>query len=75
MLRTYNLDGFLDTVALLEKHARAGRLVSCSINLDPRGFGHFSWKLLDGQAMPGMAELAGESHDDTPSTAPGKGQR
>lgn len=73
-IKTYDLDGFVETMELLIDYARARRLVAASVNLDPNGLGHYSFKLLDG-------EIAGEEPDlpdappVTPATAPGKGQK
>jgi hypothetical protein len=66
---THDLDGFIDTLELLLKHARIGRLVAVSINLDPSGLGHYGYKLLDGTA-PDIADPI--EWDNTPATAPGK---
>ncbi len=69
-VRTHTLEGFIRTLEIIKEHAQAGKLVACSINLDPTGLGHYAYKLLDGTAMPGMTELEPEA-----DTAPGKGQK
>jgi hypothetical protein len=76
-VKTYTLDGFCRALRELIDHAERGRLISASINLSPDGLGHYSFKLLDGTAMAGMAELEGEDSGAhvTGPTAPGKGQR
>lgn len=70
-VRTYSLEGFCQTLELVLEQARRGRLVACSINLDPTGLGHYSYKLLDGQPLPGLAELEPPA-TTTDDTAPGK---
>lgn len=71
---THDLEGFIDTLELLIKQARRGRLVAASINLDPTALGHYGYKLLDGTAIE-----ADEPTDFTDSTMadtkPGKRQR
>lgn len=68
---TYDLDGFIDTLELLIDYARQRKLVAVSINLDPTGLGHYSYKLLDGTDTTALFDL---SDIQTPTTAPGKGK-
>lgn len=77
VMTTYTLEGFIDTLEQIIRHAEGGRLVSCSINLSPDGLGHYAYQLLDGTAMPGLAELVepSDENDPTPPTAPGKSKR
>ncbi len=74
-VRTYDLDGFCRTLEHVLEHARSGKLIAASLNLDPSGLGHYSYKLLDGTALPGIAELDEPPFDDAPDTVPGKGQK
>lgn len=71
---THDLDGFIDTLELLIRHARRGRLVAASINLDPTALGHYGYKLLDGTAID--ADDPGDFTDSTMAdTKPGKRRR
>lgn len=72
-MRTYDLDGFVDTLNLLLTHAKSRTLVSCSINLDPTGLGHYAFKLLDGTEEQDFD--ASDAPEETPPTAPGKLKR
>jgi hypothetical protein len=66
---TYDLDGFIDTLLLLVDYARQRKLVAVSINLDPTGLGHYSYKLLDGTDTASLFDLTDVA---TPATGPGK---
>lgn len=74
-VKTYSIDGFVAALEHIIGHARQGRLVAASINLDPTGHGHYAFVLVDGQASTGDVELDPPDDSRTATTAPGKGQR
>jgi hypothetical protein len=75
--RTYDLDGFIECLELLIRQARDCKLVAASINLDPTGLGHYSYKLIDGTDIHDI-EIPHDfdvSDEVTPATLPGRGPK
>lgn len=61
----------MDSLKLLIAYARVGKLVSCSIHLEPTGQGRYSFNLIDGTAEVDAFDTTDADYE-TPATAPGK---